>query len=577
MVLSLALLAAPTCAVGAGPSIPGRTATGTISGIISDAQGVPQMGALVEAVLPDASLLATAVTDRRGHFRFANLRPGTYRIQATAALFLPSVHQLAVQGGKHATLNMTLSTLLAPANWLPVRPRTTADPSDDWTWTLRASANRPLLRMVQPSGVQVSDTGDLEISSSISDRHQKTATGGVLTVSTHQGAFAQGGTHNLVLLERADTDGSGSIFRADLSDPRTPFPVGPSAEVTAGFERQLMLGSYVRTTVTYSSHPELQMQGGQGGVQGAVIRSAQRISLGDSVRIDGGSVLRDLNAGGNAARVEPFFRLSVKPSDSLVLAYSYSQSAGTESMEDLDHISPVLPEGVMLAGHLRLQSGYRQAISITGKIPGGGPTVDAAYYRESMHNPLVSGIGLLGPRDLASPGFIADPTTETFLLAARDFGSSGLRVIALQPVGKHFHVGGGVITGSALDPGTVGKGSLRHIEKSLAPVQTYAALVSADGRILRTGTVLRASYRWQPQGTVSPVDQFQANDDGAYLGCQFRQSLHWTHIAPNGLQAVVELQNLLAQGYQPYISTDGEMLFLAQTPRAMQAGVAFTF
>ena len=38
-----------------------------------------------------------------------------------------------------------------------------------------------------------------------------------------------------------------------------------------------------------------------------------------------------------------------------------------------------------------------------------------------------------------------------------------------------------------------------------------------------------------------------------------------------------ELRNLLAQGYRPFVSDDGQMLFLAQAPRTMQAGLAFTF
>jgi hypothetical protein len=35
--------------------------------------------------------------------------------------------------------------------------------------------------------------------------------------------------------------------------------------------------------------------------------------------------------------------------------------------------------------------------------------------------------------------------------------------------------------------------------------------------------------------------------------------------------------NLLAQGYQPFLSADGHTLFLAQSPRTIQAGLSFTF
>jgi hypothetical protein len=112
---------------------------------------------------------------------------------------------------------------------------------------------------------------------------------------------------------------------------------------------------------------------------------------------------------------------------------------------------------------------------------------------------------------------------------------------------------------------------------SLSAERAYAGTAFADGKILRTGTTLRASYRWQPSRTLTTVDAFRVSDDGAYLSCTVRQSLGRLPGMPQGLEAVVDLQNLLAEGYQPYLSTDGKTLYLAQTPRALQAGLSFTF
>ena len=61
--------------------------TSVISGMVRDADGVPQMGALVQALLPDATLAGSAITDARGRYRFY-VQPGSYRIRATAALLL---------------------------------------------------------------------------------------------------------------------------------------------------------------------------------------------------------------------------------------------------------------------------------------------------------------------------------------------------------------------------------------------------------------------------------------------------------------------------------------------------------
>jgi len=40
---------------------------------------------------------------------------------------------------------------------------------------------------------------------------------------------------------------------------------------------------------------------------------------------------------------------------------------------------------------------------------------------------------------------------------------------------------------------------------------------------------------------------------------------------------VVDITNLLAQGYQPFVSSDGRTLYFAQSPKVMQAGVSFSF
>ena len=44
-----------------------------------------------------------------------------------------------------------------------------------------------------------------------------------------------------------------------------------------------------------------------------------------------------------------------------------------------------------------------------------------------------------------------------------------------------------------------------------------------------------------------------------------------------GVEAVLDVRNLLAQGYRPYVSSDGTLLVFAQDQRSIGGGVAFTF
>ena len=88
---------------------------------------------------------------------------------------------------------------------------------------------------------------------------------------------------------------------------------------------------------------------------------------------------------------------------------------------------------------------------------------------------------------------------------------------------------------------------------------------------------MRASYRWQPDGTVTAVNPFGPFSDQAYLSFVVRQPVRCGNLLPAGLEATVDVSNLLAEGYRPFLSSDGKTLYLAQTPRTIQAGLAFNF
>jgi hypothetical protein len=95
--------------------------------------------------------------------------------------------------------------------------------------------------------------------------------------------------------------------------------------------------------------------------------------------------------------------------------------------------------------------------------------------------------------------------------------------------------------------------------------------------VLRTGTKLCAAYRWQPRHLVTAVGPYDALGDQAYLSFYLRQAVRWGDMLPPGLEATIDVTNLLAEGYQPFLSADGRTLFLAQTPRTIQGGLSFTF
>ena len=115
-----------------------------ISGYVRDASGTPQMGAVVQIVGSPAHSL-TVFTDGAGFYSATNLLPGAYSVKVSAPSFLPAlVEAIGLHPGTSIHVNVTLNTLL---NALRVGPLRTAPDDEDWKWTLRSVANRPVLRV----------------------------------------------------------------------------------------------------------------------------------------------------------------------------------------------------------------------------------------------------------------------------------------------------------------------------------------------------------------------------------------------------------------------------------------------
>lgn len=140
LTIALLMMAAP---MGFAAEPPGAT----ISGIVRDAQGVVQMGAMVQVMSGGSGTTGATFTDLHGRYVIDHLIPGKYQIKASAALFVPAMRaNLQLRSGARAVVDLTLNTLFDTAAWLPAERRKADEPSDDWKWTLSSATNRPILR-----------------------------------------------------------------------------------------------------------------------------------------------------------------------------------------------------------------------------------------------------------------------------------------------------------------------------------------------------------------------------------------------------------------------------------------------
>jgi hypothetical protein len=206
-----------------------------------------------------------------------------------------------------------------------------------------------------------------------------------------------------------------------------------------------------------------------------------------------------------------------------------------------------------------------------------------AYYRDALDRVAISGGGPITSTDLqqegqANPGsVIADSTTGEFRLLSGGYKTQGLNVTISEPLSSSMWVAVEYNTGAALKVRDGAAMTLADAGKDLTPETSHSATVALKGSVVRSGTRLRAAYRWQPSRLVTAVDPYEAFGDQAYMSFYLRQAIRFGRLLPPGLDATVDITNLLAQGYRPFLSADGQTLFLAQSPRTMQAGLAFTF
>ena len=556
-------------------TVPADAAAGgaVISGVVRDAQGTAQMGALVQVLTADAATVATAFTDLRGRYVIANLTPGKYAVRASATLYVPATRAgLQLQTGATAVVNLTLAALFDTTAWLPAERRRSEESPDDWKWTLRSSANRPILRIFE-------DGQMIEVSSSASDAPPPVRMKASATVASGDGEFGGGGVHNILVVRRALDDGSRMTLRADVGSTRVPAAYGQSEDLDAGYERRVGMDGTARTVVSYRSHPELMAGGDASGVQVFSVTNAQRMSLGEQVQVEAGGSLVGVHSAGSIVQGHPFVRVTAHPMGVWSLHYRMATDRQLQGFEDVTTGRTEIPVALVKNGRLSLESGRHQEISL-GRKAGRG-MVEVGYYHDALKETSVSGGGASGPgetRATAIPGnMLVDPTTGSFRTLAGGYATSGVRVAVSSPLTQGLWVAAEYSTGDALASETGGSAVFTEALTGLKPRTGESATIAVKGSLVSTGTRVRASYRWQPSRLVTPVDPYSSFSDQAFLSCLIRQPIQWGSRLPQGLAATIDVTNLLAEGYRPFLSADGQTLYFAQSPRTIQAGLSFTF
>jgi hypothetical protein len=520
------------------------------------------MGAMVELLAADATVIARVYTNMRGGYAFDHVLPGIYQVKATGDSFLPTLREdLHLGYRSKLVVNLTLSTLFEAVQWLPAQPRAPDEPTDDWKWTLRSSANRPLLRYLEDGPLVVLAPDDHGSAPQLAAR---------VSVASSSRDFGEGGPHHAFALERSSATGGHLILRANLS----PQPAD-SSEYLAGYELALGPERQIRNVATVQQMSVVEGAGGSQGLYAFRLRSAEAVNLGPNASMEVGNEVQSVHGPDEVTSSMPFVNASWH-SDGAVVSYRLATSPELQNAGELADSSTLAPMFSEENGRVRIQHGLHQELRFEDNTASRRAMV--AFYQDSVSSPVIGGGGSVERQDLASGNMLFDPVSQVFRVTGPGYTSGGFRAVFAQKVTSSTWATLSFANGKALafeSPDSAV--TLDEAVQGLTQRRTQAVTAALDGKLQRTGTGWRASYRWQPANTVTPVAVYDNFGQGAYLNLLIRQPIHCGRLLPNGTEAFVDVRNLLAQGYRPFLTRDGSTLYFAQDARSIQGGLSFSF
>jgi Carboxypeptidase regulatory-like domain len=529
----------------------------SVTGLVRDSAGVPQIGAQVQLLRPDLSVVTSAYTNREGRFTISSILPGHYALKAMNESFLPSLREdVRVRTGR-TVVNLTLNTLYEVMQWLPAQPRSSNARSDDWTWTLRSAANRPLLRWLEDGPLVV-----------VSDGRAAPRLKARLMATGQAGSFGESGQRFSASVEDTPQDSRELLARVDF-DPGTD----SGMESTLGFRQDLGYAGSVQSVAAIAVQPAIQGAGSEGLMMSAM-RSAEDITLGPVAEVEAGAeeVLGRTSEGAIASAL-PFASVAWHPNDSMTVRY---RMASAMQAADGDDAAAELPRASARGGQLQFEHGLHQEIGVERRSDSGG--VSVLFYADRVDNPVLEANASFAPGTApASLGALFDPQSGLMRATGNQYSSTGVqaRIDRKLPGGNLLEAS--YTNGKALVMPALPQERFSQMVAAVRAQRAQSYSISLSGTLEGTQTRWRASYRWQPDDTLTSVAPFAVEALAPYLNVRICQGVRPARDGSVGLEALVEVQNLLAQGYHPFLMSDGSILIFAQGQRVFRGGLAFTF
>jgi hypothetical protein len=531
------------------------------------------MGAAVE-VLGSAAHALKVFTDDRGFYSIASLLPGTYSVKVSAPSFLPTLREkIGVRAGAKLMVNVTLTTLFEAIQLVPLRSPVD---DDDWKWTLRSVANRPILRVLEDGTTVVAQSGE-----SAAD-HDLKGTLTFLAGSPGQGFGSPADMSAGFAVERSLLSNGTLRLNGNLGYEADGQGI-PAAVLRTTYTNRFngVFEPSVAITALRLNSPDLNTMPGA-TLQALSVTSSDRVVIGDMLEMKLGSELQTIQFMGRVNAFKPFGSADLHITPNTVLEYQYASSVPNMGLEDrfgedrVDSASSDLSETaprMSITGFTpAVERAHHQEVSISQRI--GKNNMQVAFYSDSFIDPVLTGVGEMTAE---SGDVLPDVYSGTFSYQGNDFATRGMRVVLQRKLYSDLtatldYAYGGVLDLSRPDV------QLQDAREWIRAEQRQAVAAKFSGTLPKAKTRWIASYRYTGGRTLTPVDLFNssAGQTDPYLNLFIRQPIPASFLAGH-MEILMDLRNLLAQGYVPVIGQDGRTLYLVQSARSARGGVAFSF
>lgn len=567
---------------------------GKILGVVTDATGIPQMGAVVSLFDRQEKFRLRVLTDERGMFLFDDLAAGAYSVRVSLSSFVPVLRSnILVQPGERSLLNVNLATLFSSIELVYPWPTQTAIMSDDWKWVLRTSnATRPVLRLLpelqQVGGVSARSTWTQGLFSDTRGMVKVSAgEGGRVTSFGNESDLGTAFALATSLYGKNQLSVSGNVgYGAQTGMPsagfRTSYSRGQgvnSPEVTLTM-RQLFLPGRVGNALGSGSSVGIP------ALKTMSLSFDDTAALTDSLSLDYGFSLDSVTFFDRLNYASPYARLKYTISDGETIELGYSsgvpradigQSGTSDALQSEITALALFPRVSMMSGRAKVHRAENYEIGYTRIV--GSRTFRAAVSRENVRNAaltMTGGSGLFSSSDV-----LPDLFSNSSVFNAGSYQSLGYMASMTQELGSHlratamFSSGGALV--SAQDKPV--SGSPDELRAMIRQGRRRGITAQVAGTSSWTGTNFVASYQWSDGRAATPAHYYmtQRMRADAGLNIYVRQPLPVISSLPVRFEASADLRNLLAQGYLPFTSPDGQMVFLMHTPRSVRGGLSFIF